>query len=103
MTSKLDPALTDRGVALSSMFIRCCEHASFANDICGQPLPPEYTYPWNFFDGKLFQYKLALARSSDTSSLLNLCYEDHRIIPFLETLRAAILEHTPSTLISISK
>lgn len=102
-TSKLDPNLTQRGVALSSMFIRCCEHASFANDICGQPLPPEYTYPWNYFDGKLFQYKLALASRSDTSSLLNLCFEDHRVIPLLESLRAAILEGTPSTLISIPK
>ena len=42
------------------MFLWCVSHASFANDICGQPLPPFLVHPWNFFDGKLFQHKLSI-------------------------------------------
>ena len=51
----MDPPLSRVGIQLSTLFLRCVSHASFANDICGQPLPPAYVNPWKFFDGKLFQ------------------------------------------------
>lgn len=78
------------------MFLRCVDHATFANDICGQPLPPEYVNPWNYFDGKLFQHKLAVA-SRPGANLLNICNEDRNILPVLDSLRAAILEGTQTT------
>ena len=98
-TSKLDPVLSQRGVALSSLFLRCIEHASFANDICGQPLPPKYVSPWNYFDGKLYQHKLAIS-SKPGSSILNICNEDRNMLPVLDSLRAAILEGTKTTQMS---
>ena len=101
-TSKLDPCLTQRGVALSTMFLRCVEHACFANDVCGQPLPPQYVHPWNYFDGKLFQHKMALA-SRPGANLLNFCSEDPGMLPVLDSLRAAILAGTQTTRVHIKK
>ena len=95
-TSKLDPEISQRGVALSSMFLRCVEHAAFANDICGQPLPPDFVNPWHYFDGKLFQQKLSQSQRPG-ANLLNICNEDRAILPVLDSLRAAILEGTQST------
>ena len=47
-----------RGVQLATLFMRDVEAAIFDNDACGAPLPWTMTCPWNFFDGKLFHYKL---------------------------------------------
>ena len=73
-------------------------HASFANDICGQPLPPAYVNPWNFFDGKLFQYKLEMV-SRPGATLFDLCGENgeatNQIVQVVDSLRAAILQNTP--------
>lgn len=46
--------------------------ALFVNDVCGQPLPWDHCCPWGFFDGKLFQSKLAKA-TRDRAALLDMC------------------------------
>lgn len=61
-----------RGVQLSSLFMAGVDTALFVNDVCGQPLPWEHCCPWGFFDGKLFQSKLARA-ARDRSALLDMC------------------------------
>lgn len=61
-----------RGVQLSSLFMAGVDTALFINDVCGQPLPWEHCCPWGFFDGKLFQSKLARA-ARDRSALLDMC------------------------------
>lgn len=97
-TSGLDPPISQIGISLSSLFLRCVSHASFANDICGQPLPPAFVNPWNFFDGKLFQYKLSIL-DRPGSTLFDLCQENTdrtaEIIQIIDSLRAAILHNTP--------
>ena len=65
------PLITTRGVQLAALFMRGVEAAIFANDACGAPLPWAMTCPWNFFDGKLFHYKLL--KANNNCSLLELC------------------------------
>lgn len=47
------------------------ENALLANDACGAPIPLLVASPWTFFDGKLFQQKLAKAHT--IKNLLQLC------------------------------
>lgn len=61
-----------RGVQLASLFMAGVDTALFINDVCGQPLPWEHCCPWGFFDGKLFQSKLARA-ARDRAALLDMC------------------------------
>ena len=65
------PGLTPRGVQLGTIFMQGVEHAIFANDACGAPVPWGMTCVWHFFDGKLFHYKLLKASSNAT--LIDLC------------------------------
>jgi len=62
----------NRGVQLASLFMSGVDTALFVNDVCGQPLPWDHCCPWGFFDGKLFQSKLAKA-TRDRASLLDMC------------------------------
>lgn len=48
------PSVCPRGVQLASLFMQGVEHALFANDACGAPVPWLACCPWLFFDGKLF-------------------------------------------------
>uniref|UniRef100_A0A3Q2Y4L7 Family with sequence similarity 120 member C n=1 Tax=Hippocampus comes TaxID=109280 RepID=A0A3Q2Y4L7_HIPCM len=61
-----------RGVQLAALFMAGVDTALFINDVCGQPLPWEHCCPWGFFDGKLFQSKLARA-TRDRAALLDMC------------------------------
>lgn len=61
-----------RGVQLAALFMAGVDTALFINDVCGQPLPWEHCCPWGFFDGKLFQSKLARA-ARDKTALLDMC------------------------------
>ena len=65
------PLITTRGVQLAALLMRGVEAAIFANDACGAPLPWTMTCPWNFFDGKLFHYKLL--KANNNCSLVELC------------------------------
>jgi len=65
-------SLDPRGVQLGALFMTGVDMAMFANDACGQPVPWENCCPWMYFDGKLFQSKLARA-SRDKAQLLDLC------------------------------
>ena len=67
-----------RGIQLATIFMRGVECAMFANDACGSPIPWDLVCPWNYFDGKLFQSKLNLATSENTT-LLELCDGNVRI------------------------
>ncbi len=40
------------------------DHAHFANDACGAPIPPDYLMPHVFFDGKIFLSKIQLLSPS---------------------------------------
>ncbi|XP_061429665.1 constitutive coactivator of PPAR-gamma-like protein 1 isoform X2 [Lethenteron reissneri] len=59
-----------RGVALARLFMCGVEMALVANDACGRPVALACAAPWNYFDGKLFQRKLA---DSAMQPLLELC------------------------------
>ncbi|KAG7453719.1 hypothetical protein JOB18_044115 [Solea senegalensis] len=80
-----------RGVQLAALFMAGVDTALFINDVCGQPLPWEHCCPWGFFDGKLFQSKLARA-SRDRSALLDMCEGQEELVSKVEKMRQAILE-----------
>uniref|UniRef100_A0A8C4QKW0 Family with sequence similarity 120 member C n=1 Tax=Eptatretus burgeri TaxID=7764 RepID=A0A8C4QKW0_EPTBU len=84
---KID-GLDPRGVQLAALFMRGVEMVLFANDACGQPVPWEHCCPWLYFDGKLFQSKLAKA-ARDRVPLLELC--DGQVAR-LEKMKQSILE-----------
>ncbi|KAJ8257444.1 hypothetical protein GJAV_G00185660 [Gymnothorax javanicus] len=79
-----------RGVQLAALFMSGVDTALFVNDVCGQPLPWDHCCPWGFFDGKLFQTKLALTRERGT--LLDLCEGQEEQVSRVENMRQAILE-----------
>uniref|UniRef100_A0A3P8VIF8 Family with sequence similarity 120 member C n=1 Tax=Cynoglossus semilaevis TaxID=244447 RepID=A0A3P8VIF8_CYNSE len=80
-----------RGVQLAALFMAGVDTALFINDVCGQPLPWEHCCPWGFFDGKLFQSKLARA-SRDRAALLDMCEGQEELVSKVEKMRQAILE-----------
>uniref|UniRef100_A0A667YGZ6 Family with sequence similarity 120 member C n=1 Tax=Myripristis murdjan TaxID=586833 RepID=A0A667YGZ6_9TELE len=80
-----------RGVQLASLFMAGVDTALFVNDVCGQPLPWEHCCPWGFFDGKLFQSKLARA-ARDRAALLDMCEGQEELVSRVEKMRQAILE-----------
>lgn len=81
----------NRGVQLASLFMSGVDTALFVNDVCGQPLPWDHCCPWGFFDGKLFQSKLAKA-TRDRASLLDMCEGQEELVSRVEKMRQAILE-----------
>lgn len=81
-----------RGVQLASLFMAGVDTALFINDVCGQPLPWEHCCPWGFFDGKLFQSKLARA-ARDRSALLDMC--EGQVRPVLVCVSSSEHEGTP--------
>uniref|UniRef100_A0A8C7YZL0 Family with sequence similarity 120 member C n=1 Tax=Oryzias sinensis TaxID=183150 RepID=A0A8C7YZL0_9TELE len=80
-----------RGVQLAALFMAGVDTALFINDVCGQPLPWEHCCPWGFFDGKLFQSKLARA-ARDRAALLDMCEGQEELVSKVEKMRQAILE-----------
>uniref|UniRef100_A0A8C4ZB56 Family with sequence similarity 120C n=1 Tax=Gadus morhua TaxID=8049 RepID=A0A8C4ZB56_GADMO len=80
-----------RGVQLASLFMAGVDTALFVNDVCGQPLPWEHCCPWGFFDGKLFQSKLARA-ARDRAALLDMCEGQEELVSRVDKMRQAILE-----------
>lgn len=82
--------LTVRGILLASLFMNGVEHAIFANEICGFPIPPAMCYPFLFFDGKLFQKKLS--KINETRTVIELCDGNLNEVATLEKLRMAILD-----------
>lgn len=64
-------AVTVRGVQLGALIMTGIETALLANDACGAPIWWPFTSPWIFFDGKLFQHKLA--RANSVKNLVQLC------------------------------
>ncbi|KAM9751626.1 constitutive coactivator of PPAR-gamma-like protein 2 isoform 2-T2 [Menidia menidia] len=80
-----------RGVQLAALFMAGVDTALLINDVCGQPLPWEHCCPWGFFDGKLFQSKLARA-TRDRSALLDMCEGQEELVSKVEKMRQAILE-----------
>uniref|UniRef100_A0A3B3RR87 Family with sequence similarity 120 member C n=1 Tax=Paramormyrops kingsleyae TaxID=1676925 RepID=A0A3B3RR87_9TELE len=83
--------IDSRGVQLASLFMSGVDTALFVNDVCGQPLPWEHCCPWGFFDGKLFQSKLARA-ARDRGTLLDMCEGQEEQVSRVEKMRQAILE-----------
>lgn len=73
--------MDNRGVQLASLFMSGVDTALFVNDVCGQPLPWDHCCPWGFFDGKLFQSKLAKA-TRDRAALLDMCEGQVQILSF---------------------
>uniref|UniRef100_A0A096LR97 Family with sequence similarity 120 member C n=1 Tax=Poecilia formosa TaxID=48698 RepID=A0A096LR97_POEFO len=86
-----------RGVQLAALFMAGVDTALFINDVCGQPLPWEHCCPWGFFDGKLFQSKLARA-ARDRAALLDMCEGQEELVSKVEKMRQAILEGIPMPL-----
>ncbi|KAJ8017333.1 hypothetical protein DPEC_G00016780 [Dallia pectoralis] len=80
-----------RGVQLASLFLAGVDTALLVNDVCGQPLPWEHCCPWGYFDGKLFQTKLARA-GRDRQALLDMCEGQEELVSRVEKMRQAILE-----------
>ncbi|XP_039264685.2 constitutive coactivator of PPAR-gamma-like protein 1 homolog [Styela clava] len=85
------PTLTQRGLLLASLFMRGVETAMMANDACGEPVPAMVAAPWHYFDGKLFQIKLAIA-TRDGSNLVQLCEGRVDQVAKVERMRQAIME-----------
>uniref|UniRef100_A0A8C7D765 Family with sequence similarity 120 member C n=1 Tax=Oncorhynchus kisutch TaxID=8019 RepID=A0A8C7D765_ONCKI len=80
-----------RGIQLASLFMAGVDTALLVNDVCGQPLPWEHCCPWGFFDGKLFQTKLARA-GRDRLALFDMCEGQEELVSRVEKMRQAILD-----------
>lgn len=65
------PSVQPRGVALAALFMAGIEVAQFANDVCGAPIPWNMLGPWDYFDGKLFHYKLL--KATNNTPLVDMC------------------------------
>lgn len=65
------PSVQPRGVALAALFMSGVEVAQFANDVCGAPVPWNMVCPWQFFDGKLFHFKLL--KANNNTALIDMC------------------------------
>uniref|UniRef100_A0A915KGJ0 Uncharacterized protein n=1 Tax=Romanomermis culicivorax TaxID=13658 RepID=A0A915KGJ0_ROMCU len=91
-------SLTVRGVHLAHLFMQGVEHAYFANDACGAPIPWVMCCPWLFFDGKLFQLKLEMIEQQ--RSLFDICGGQADQIERIERLRRAILDGLSSHILS---
>ncbi|XP_052283833.1 constitutive coactivator of PPAR-gamma-like protein 1 isoform X2 [Dreissena polymorpha] len=85
------PSVQPRGVALAALFMSGIEVAQFANDVCGAPVPWNMILPWNFFDGKLFHFKLL--KASNNTPLMDMCDGQVEQVLRVERLRQAILEN----------
>lgn len=70
------------------------EFAIFANDVCGSPIPPLISAPWNYFDGRIFHRKLAIA-TQDGTNLVQICEGHVECVARVEHMRQAILEGCP--------
>ena len=64
--------------------MRGVEHAIFANDACGAPIPWHMCCPWLFFDGKLFHFKLLKAMNN--TPLMDICDGHVSMINILNNL-----------------
>lgn len=65
------PNVLPRGIHLASLLMSGVETAVFANDVCGAPIPWNMCLPWNFFDGKLFHFKLL--KATNNTPLIDMC------------------------------
>lgn len=65
------PNVLPRGIHLASLFMSGVETAVFANDVCGAPIPWNMCLPWQFFDGKLFHFKLL--KATNNTPLIDMC------------------------------
>ncbi|KAK3608099.1 hypothetical protein CHS0354_004756 [Potamilus streckersoni] len=84
------PQVNVRGVHLASLFMSGIEHAIFANDVCGAPIPWTMCCPWNFFDGKLFHFKLL--KANNNTPLIDMCDGQVDQVLRVERMRQAIME-----------
>ncbi|MBN3316435.1 F120C protein, partial [Atractosteus spatula] len=83
--------LDSRGIQLAALFMCGVDTALFVNDACGQPIPWDHCCPWGYFDGKLFQSKLARA-TRERGALLDMCEGQEEQVSRVEKMRQAILE-----------
>jgi len=60
-----------RSIQLATIFMHGLENALFANEAFGSPLPIDLFCPSQYFDGKLFHYKMA--KIGQKASLAELC------------------------------
>ncbi|XP_045164687.2 constitutive coactivator of PPAR-gamma-like protein 1 homolog isoform X2 [Mercenaria mercenaria] len=85
------PSVQPRGVALAALFMAGVEVAQFANDVCGAPVPWNMVCPWQFFDGKLFHFKLL--KANNNTPLIDMCDGQVEQVLRVERLRQAIMEN----------
>lgn len=85
------PNVQPRGVALAGLFMSGVEVAQFANDVCGAPVPWNVMCPWQFFDGKLFHFKLL--KANNNTPLIDMCDGQVEQVMRVEKLRQAIMEN----------
>lgn len=81
-----------RGIQLGALLMAGVEMSLLANDACGAPVPLLVASPWTFFDGKLFQYKLAKANS--VKHLVQLC--ENQVETVLKVFLNRLYHWTPS-------
>ena len=65
------PSVHPRGVALAALFMAGVETAQCCNDVCGSPIPWNMVCPWQYFDGKLFHFKLL--KANNNTPLIDMC------------------------------
>lgn len=84
------PNVLPRGIHLASLFMSGVETAVFANDVCGAPIPWNMCLPWQFFDGKLFHFKLL--KATNNTPLIDMCDGQVDQVLQVERMRQAIME-----------
>lgn len=84
------PSVHPRGVALAALFMAGVETAQCCNDVCGSPIPWNMVCPWQYFDGKLFHFKLL--KANNNTPLIDMCDGQVEQVLRVERMRQAIME-----------
>ncbi|XP_019621591.1 PREDICTED: LOW QUALITY PROTEIN: constitutive coactivator of peroxisome proliferator-activated receptor gamma-like [Branchiostoma belcheri] len=82
------PRVAPRPVHLAAVFLKGVSYSLFADCACGWPITVQDGVPWNYFDGKLFNYKYLMAEGG--ADVRALCDHDERALQLFWTLKECV-------------
>lgn len=65
---------------LGNLFMRAIEHFSFANDVCGDPIPAHLFHVGNYFNGVFFQLSYSNCQANNKEFFESLCGDEFMIV-----------------------
>ncbi|KAI8508729.1 hypothetical protein Bbelb_138280 [Branchiostoma belcheri] len=82
------PRVAPRPVHLAAVFLKGVSYSLLADCACGWPITVQDGVPWNYFDGKLFNYKYLMAEGG--ADVRALCDHDERALQLFWTLKECV-------------